>query len=225
MVRIMIVDDQELVRTGFRMILADESQFAVVAEAQDGSEAVRLASEVNPDVVLMDIRMPGAIDGIEATRRIVDHRGDGTTKVLILTTFDLDEYVYDALRAGASGFLLKDVPAHHLISGIQLVADGEALLSPSITKRLIEEFAAPQPTSVLPELSELTARELEVFTLIARGFSNAEIAQTLILGSNTIKTHVTRILSKLGARDRVHLVVMAYEAGIVRPGAGPPTAR
>jgi DNA-binding NarL/FixJ family response regulator len=214
----MIVDDQQLVRTGFRMILADEPQFEIVGEAQDGNSAVRLAAEVQPDVVLMDIRMPGGIDGIEATRRIVTHRGDGTTRVLILTTFDLDEYVYDALRAGASGFLLKDVPAHHLISGIRIVADGEALLAPSITKRLIEEFTGPRTPMSLPGLSALTAREREVFELIARGQSNIEIAQTLILGQNTVKTHVTRILAKLQARDRVHLVVMAYEAGIVTPG-------
>ncbi|HEX3721885.1 MAG TPA: response regulator transcription factor [Nitrolancea sp.] len=220
MVRILIVDDQQLVRTGFRMILADETQFEVVAEAQDGSSAVKLATEVQPDVVLMDIRMPGGIDGIEATRRIVALPGNGKTKVLILTTFDLDEYVFDALRAGASGFLLKDVPAHHLISGIQIVADGDALLAPSITKRLIGEFAVPQPAAPLSGLTDLTARELEVFMLIARGQSNSEIAETLILGNNTIKTHVTRILAKLRARDRVHLVVMAYEAGVVKPGAG-----
>jgi DNA-binding NarL/FixJ family response regulator len=162
--------------------------------------------------------MPG-VDGIEATRRIVGQRAEVDTKVLILTTFDLDEYVYDALRAGASGFLLKDVPAYHLVSGIRMLAAGDALLAPSITRRLIEEFVTSRVSAdVLPGLSDLTPRELEVFRLIARGMSNTEIAQELVLGSNTVKTHVTRVLMKLQARDRVHLVVLAYEAGIVTRG-------
>jgi DNA-binding NarL/FixJ family response regulator len=217
-VRVIIADDQQLVRTGFRMILVDEPDLEVVAEASNGAEAVRLVAELRPDVVLMDIRMP-EMDGIEATRRIVATRDVVVTKVLILTTFDLDEYVYDAIRAGASGFLLKDAPAHHLIAGIRMIADGDALLAPSITRRLIEEFSAAQPTlQLMPQLAELTPREHEVFLLIARGMSNKEIANELILGENTIKTHVTRVLTKLRARDRVHLVVLAYEAGIVSPG-------
>ena len=218
--RVVIADDQQLVRTGFRMILAGEPDIEVVGEASNGAEAVAAAAELCPDVVLMDIRMP-ELDGIEATRQIVARRGEPKTKVLILTTFDLDEYVYDALRVGASGFLLKDAPAHQLIAGIRMVGEGDALLAPSITRRLIEEFAISRAaTSALPGLSELTPRELEVFRLVARGMSNTEIAKELILGENTIKTHVTRILSKLQARDRVHLVVLAYETGVVSPGHG-----
>jgi DNA-binding NarL/FixJ family response regulator len=217
-VRVVIADDQQLIRTGFRMILAAEPDIEIVGEAATGTEAVSLNRDVRPDVMLMDIRMP-ELDGIEATRRILAQNHDPKTSVLILTTFDLDEYVYDALRAGASGFLLKDVPAPQLAAAIRTVGEGDALLAPSITRRLIEEFAAPRtPTNTPPGLSELTPRELEVFRLIATGMSNGEIAAHLIVGETTVKTHVTRVLMKLGVRDRVQAVVLAYEAGIVNPG-------
>ena len=222
-VRILIADDQELVRTGFRMILDEEESLSVIGEATDGNEAVEMARGLKPDVVLMDIRMPG-IDGIEATRRILaDPPLDPPVRVLVLTTFDLNEYVYDALRAGASGFLLKDVPAEQLIAGVHLVASGEALLAPSVTRRLIEEFARHAPAPVPPKaFEELTPREIEVFGLIARGMSNAEIAQSLIVSDATIKTHVARVLMKLGLRDRIQAVVLAYETGIITPGEGGP---
>jgi DNA-binding NarL/FixJ family response regulator len=214
---VLIADDQALVRTGFRMILSAEPDIDVVGEAVDGREAVALARELSPDVVLMDIRMPD-LDGIEATRRIVA-RMDGGPRILILTTFDLNEYVYQALRAGASGFLLKDVPAHQLAAGVRMVAAGEALLAPSITRRLIEEFAAtPEAAPPPPGLDELTPRELEVFRLVARGLSNAEIAADLVVSEATVKSHVAHILMKLNLRDRVQAVVLAYEAGIVSPG-------
>ena len=218
-IRLMIVDDQDLVRAGFRMILESEPDLEVVAEASDGDEAIDLAQRYTIDVVLMDIRMK-RVDGIEATKRIVELRP--STYVLILTTFDLNEYVYEALRAGASGFLLKDVPPEQLAAGIRVVAQGDALLAPSITKRLIQEFAAAAPVAAAPPkgLDELTARELEVFRLIARGLSNAEIAAELIVSETTVKTHVARVLMKLGLRDRVQGVVLAYEAGIAVPGRG-----
>jgi DNA-binding NarL/FixJ family response regulator len=217
-VRVVIAADQQLIRTGFRMILAAEPDIEVVGEATNGLEAVKITRELRPDVVLMDIRMP-ELDGIEATRRILAEHDQPTTKVLILTTFDLDEYVYDALLAGASGFLLKDVPAHQLAAGVRTVGDGDALLAPSITRRLIEQFAAPRtPVERAPGLDELTPRELEVFRLLATGMSNGEIANELIVGETTIKTHVTRILMKLGVRDRVQAVVLAYETGAVNPG-------
>jgi DNA-binding NarL/FixJ family response regulator len=217
-VRVVIADDQQLIRAGFRMILAAEPDIEIVGEAATGTEAVSLNREMRPDVVLMDIRMP-ELDGIEATRRILGQNHEPKTSVLILTTFDLDEYVYDALRAGASGFLLKDVPAPQLAVAIRTVGEGDALLAPSITRRLIEEFAAPRtPTRTPPGLSELTPRELEVFRLLATGMANGEIAAHLIVGETTVKTHVTRILMKLGVRDRVQAVVLAYEAGIVNPG-------
>ncbi len=216
--RVLIADDQQLIRAGFRMILDAEPDIEVVGEASTGTEAVALARELQPDVVLMDIRMP-ELDGIEATRRILTHTPPAKTSVLILTTFDLDEYVYDALRAGASGFLLKDVPAHQLATGIRTVGEGDALLAPSITRRLIEEFAASRtPVDAAPGLDELTPRELEVFRLLATGKANREIAAELIIGETTIKTHVTRILMKLGVRDRVQAVVLAYETGVVSPG-------
>ena len=219
-VRVVIADDQHLVRTGFRMILAAQPEIEVVGEATTGAEAVSITNELHPDVVLMDIRMP-ELDGIEATRQILAQDHEPTTRVLILTTFDLDEYVYDALRAGASGFLLKDTPAHQLAAGILTVADGDALLAPSITRRLIEEFAAPRtPVNSSARLNELTPREHEVFRLLASGMTNGEIAAELIVGETTVKTHVTRILMKLGARDRVQAVVFAYETGIVSPGHG-----
>jgi DNA-binding NarL/FixJ family response regulator len=219
-VRVVIADDQQLIRTGFRMILAAEPGIEVVGEATTGAEAVAVTRELHPDVVLMDIRMP-ELDGIEATRRILADNRDPRTRVLILTTFDLDEYVYDALRAGASGFLLKDVPAHQLVAGVLTVGDGDALLAPSITRRLIEQFASPQtPPPPPPGLDELTPRELEVYRLLATGSSNGEIAAELVVGETTIKTHVTRILMKLGVRDRVQAVVLAYETGVVSPGHG-----
>jgi DNA-binding NarL/FixJ family response regulator len=220
-IRVLIADDQALVRAGFRMILDAEDDLEVVGEASDGLEAVEAARTLAPDVVLMDIRMPG-LDGIEATRRVLaaDGAAGDPIRVLMLTTFDLNEYVYDALRAGASGFLLKDVPPEQLAAGIRVVAGGDALLAPSITRRLIQEFAQAGPPSGPPPagLDELTARELEVFKLIARGLSNAEIAAELIVSETTVKTHVARVLMKLGLRDRVQAVVLAYEAGIAVPG-------
>jgi DNA-binding NarL/FixJ family response regulator len=219
MTRILIADDQALVRAGFKMILDAEDDLDVVGEASDGTEAVAMADRLEPDVVLMDIRMP-ELDGIEATRRVIAAAGDRPVRVLMLTTFDLNEYVYEALRAGASGFLLKDVPPEQLVAGIRVVAEGEALLAPSITKRLIQEFASAAPARAEPPrgLDELTARELEVFKLIARGLSNAEIAEELVVSETTVKTHVARVLMKLGLRDRVQAVVLAYEAGVAVPG-------
>jgi DNA-binding NarL/FixJ family response regulator len=217
-IRVVIADDQQLIRDGFRMILGSEPDIEVVGEATNGREAVAITSELAADVVLMDIRMP-ELDGIEATRRIVARARDDHPSVLILTTFDLDEYVYDALLAGASGFLLKDVPKHQLIAGVRTVGAGDALLSPSITRRLIAEFAVTRaPVDAPPGLDQLTPRELEVFLLLATGLNNAEIAQRLIVGETTIKTHVTRILMKLGVRDRVQAVVLAYETGLITPG-------
>jgi DNA-binding NarL/FixJ family response regulator len=218
-VRILIADDQALVRAGFKMILDAEDDLDVVGEASDGGEAVALAEGLEPEVVLMDIRMP-EVDGIEATRRIIAGAGERPVRVLMLTTFDLNEYVYEALRAGASGFLLKDVPPEQLVAGIRVVAGGEALLAPSITKRLIQEFATARPAPAQPPqgLDELTARELEVFKLVARGLSNAEIAEELVVSETTVKTHVARVLMKLGLRDRVQAVVLAYECGVAVPG-------
>jgi DNA-binding NarL/FixJ family response regulator len=214
-VRVVIADDQQLVRTGFRMILESEADIEVVGEATTGHEAIKAARELRPDVVLMDIRMP-ELDGIEATRRLIADANHCDTRVLILTTFDLDAYVFDALRAGASGFLLKDAPAAQLASAVRMIAAGDALLAPSITRRLIEEFTEPRPAPP-PGLDELTARELDVFRLIARGMSNAEIAAELIIGETTVKTHVARVFMKLGLRDRVQAVVLAYESGIASP--------
>jgi DNA-binding NarL/FixJ family response regulator len=217
-VRVLLVDDQALIRAGFRMILDAEEDIEVVGECADGTQAVDSVRRLSPDVVLMDIRMP-EMDGIEATRLIAGGDGEGP-KVLMLTTFDLDEYVYDALRAGASGFLLKDVPAEQLVEGIRVVAEGEALLAPSVTRRLIHEFSrgAVAQQRAPAELEELTPRELEVFKLIARGMSNSEIAAELFVSETTVKTHVARVLMKLGVRDRVQAVVLAYEAGVVAPG-------
>ena len=219
-VRVVIADDQALVRAGFKMILEAEPEIDVVGEAEDGVEAVELIKQLKPDVALMDIRMP-RLNGLEATREIVNGGGDTPTRVLMLTTFDLNEYVYEALRAGASGFLLKDVPAEQLVAGIQVVARGEALLAPSITRRLIEEFARNQPVERTPpkEVEELTTREMEVFKLLSRGMSNAEVAAELIVSETTVKTHVARILMKLHLRDRVQAVVYAYETGMIQPGA------
>jgi DNA-binding NarL/FixJ family response regulator len=217
-ITVVIADDQQLVRAGFAMILANQPDIEVVGEATNGAEAVSLTTSLKPDVVLMDIQMPGA-NGIEATRRIVASGGASGTRVVILTTFDLDEYVYDALRAGASGFLLKDVPPERLVAAVRMVSQGDALLAPSITRRLIAEFTKPRPQAKpVDELAQLSPREAEVFQLMARGLSNQEIASELIVGENTVKTHVARILAKVGARDRVQAVVLAYEAGVVTPG-------
>jgi DNA-binding NarL/FixJ family response regulator len=223
-IRVLIADDQALVRAGFRMILDAEEDIDVVGEASDGNEAVAQAKRLDPDVVLMDIRMP-ELDGIEATKRVVADGGDEPARVLMLTTFDLNEYVYEALRAGASGFLLKDVPPEELAAGIRVVARGDALLAPSITKRLIHEFSRAAPASAPPPgFDELTAREVEVFKLVARGMSNAEIAAELVVSETTVKTHVARLLMKLGVRDRVQAVVLAYESGIAVPGSTSPHA-
>jgi DNA-binding NarL/FixJ family response regulator len=222
-VRILIADDQALVRAGFKMILDAEDDLDVVGEAIDGREAIEQVSALRPDVVLMDIRMP-ELDGLEASRRILASQTDGAPKILMLTTFDLDEYVYEALRAGASGFLLKDTPPEQLVSAIHVVAEGEALLAPSVTRRVISEFVkgtGPRAATQFPKLDDLTARELEVLKAIARGLSNAEIARELYVSETTVKTHVARILMKLGLRDRVQVVVLAYEAGVVQPGDQP----
>jgi DNA-binding NarL/FixJ family response regulator len=218
-ISVLIADDQALVRAGFRSILESQAGIRVVGEATDGPDAVDLARRRTPDVVLMDIQMPD-FDGLEATRRILAEHD--SIAVLMLTTFDLNEYVYDALRAGASGFLLKDVMPEDLIAAVRVVAAGDGLIAPTITKRLIAQFARMAPRSTPPRgLDELTPRELEVLTLVARGLSNREIAGELVLSEATVKTHVKRILSKLGARDRVQAVVLAYEAGLVAPGDAP----
>ena len=217
MVRVVIADDEALVRGGLRMILENQEDIDVVGEAEDGAQAVALARDLHPELVLMDVRMPG-LDGIEAARRITEDSND--TKVLMLTTFDQDEYVYEALKAGASGFLLKSVPPEQLAAAVRVTAAGEALLAPSITRRLIEEFVRrPPPGRDTPEqLAELTERERDVLRLIAQGRSNKEIAESLYLGEGTIKTHINRIFRKLDLRDRAQAVVIAYEAGLVHPG-------
>jgi DNA-binding NarL/FixJ family response regulator len=217
-IRVLIADDQALVRGGFRMILESQTDMEVVGEAEDGRQAVARSKELKPDVVLMDIRMP-EMDGLEATRRLVD--APEAPRVLMLTTFDMNEYVYEAMKSGASGFLLKDVRPEQLAEAVRTVAAGDALLAPAITRRLIEEFVRrPPPGQNRPaELDELTERELEVLKLIAKGLSNGELAKELFLSEATVKTHVTRILMKLRLRDRVQAVVLAYESGLIQPGA------
>jgi DNA-binding NarL/FixJ family response regulator len=218
-IRVAIADDQELVRTGFALILDSEPDIEVVGGAANGREAVTMCRSTRPDVVLMDIRMP-EMDGIAATRELLDDDAC-PTRVLILTTFDLDEYVYDAVTAGASGFLLKDTPADDLVKAIRVVASGDALLAPSVTRRLIERFTSETNSyASTPGLDDLTERETEVLALMARGHSNQEIATALFLGETTVKTHVSRVLMKLGVRDRVQAVIAAYESGLVRPGHG-----
>ena len=215
---VLIADDQALMRAGFRMILEAEPDLEVVGEAADGRQAVAEAARLRPNVVLMDVRMP-EMDGIEATRRLLD--GNDDTKVVMLTTFDMDEYVFQALRAGASGFLVKDVPPEQLVAGIRPVASGDSLLAPSVTRRLIHEFVRRPPDALRtarPELARLTAREVEVLRMMARGRTNAEIATEFFVGETTVKTHVAHVLTKLGVRDRVQAVVFAYESGLVLPG-------
>ncbi|WP_370415202.1 response regulator [Streptomyces fradiae] len=218
MIRVVLADDQTLVRAGFRSILADEDDIEVVGEAADGERAVALARELRPDVVLMDVRMP-VLDGLEATRRITEEPALEGVRVVILTTFDVDDYVYGALRAGASGFLVKDTEPEELLHGVRVVARGDALIAPAVTRRLIAEFAgrAPRPDPS-PRLNALTEREREVMGLVGAGLSNDEIARRLVLSPATAKTHVSRIMTKLDARDRAQLVILAYESGMITPG-------
>lgn len=218
-VRIVVADDHQVVRAGFAALLDTQPDFAVVGTASDGAAAVRLSRELRSDLVLMDVRMP-AVDGIEATRQLVSGSREGP-RVLILTTFDLDDYVFDALRAGASGFLLKDVTAERLFEAVRIVAGGEALLAPTVTRRLISEFArlkVSRPAVAYPQLSSLTPRETEVLSLVAEGLSNHQIADRLVVTGETVKTHVSRVLRKLGLHDRTQAVIAAYESGLVVPG-------
>jgi DNA-binding NarL/FixJ family response regulator len=219
-IRVLVADDQSMVRAGFRMLLAGEEDIEVVAEASNGLEAIEKADRFRPHVILMDIRMP-ELDGLEATRRIL--AADNGARILILTTFDLDEYVYEALRAGASGFVLKDDPPEQLLGAVRVVAGGDALLSPAVTKHVIKQFTRTPRPAPPKELDDLSEREHEVFRLIARGLSNAEIGRELYISETTVKTHITHILQKLGLRDRVQAVVLAYEAGLFDPGTAPPS--
>jgi len=221
-IRVLVADDQSMVRAGFRMLLSGEADIEVVAEASNGLEAVDKAARFRPTVVLMDIRMP-ELDGLQATRRIL--AADDTARILILTTFDLDEYVYEALRAGASGFVLKDDPPEQLLAAIRIVAAGEALLSPSITRRVIKQFTRVPQHAPPSQVEDLTERELEVFRLIARGLSNAEIGRELYISDTTVKTHITHILQKLDLRDRVQAVVLAYQTGLFEGDARGPGSR
>jgi DNA-binding NarL/FixJ family response regulator len=218
-IRVVVADDQELVRSGFSMMLDAQADIEVVGEAEDGEAAVAVARRLDPDVVLMDVRMP-RMDGIEATRRLAGPDVPTPVKVVILTTFDLDEYVFDALRAGASGFLLKDVRREDLVHAVRVVAAGEALLAPSITRRLIEDYASRPVTAPTADIAALTPREREVLELIGQGANNTEIGTALVVSEATVKTHVGRVLMKLGLRDRIHAVIYAYEAGIVGPTTG-----
>ncbi|MBX6389289.1 MAG: response regulator transcription factor [Frankia sp.] len=215
-IRVLVADDQSMVRAGFRLLLAREPDIEVVAEASSGREAIRQAARHRPTVILMDIRMPD-LDGLRATREIL--AANNEARVLVLTTFDLDEYIYEALRAGASGFVLKDDPPEQLLAAIRTVAAGDALLSPAVTRRVISQFVRMQPPAPPPALADLTARERDVFRLIAHGLSNAEIGRELYIGEGTVKTHVTHVLQKLGLRDRVQAVVLAYQSGLVAPGS------
>jgi DNA-binding NarL/FixJ family response regulator len=215
--RILIADDQDLVRAGLRMLIEAEDDLVVAGEAVDGEQALHAVRRLRPDLVLMDIRMP-RLDGLEATRRLLRDGADDAPRVLILTTFDRNEYVYEALRAGASGFMLKDMPGPQLVAGLRAVASGDALLAPTVTRRLIEEFAGARHAPVPDGFAELTARERETFMLVARGLSNAEIAAEHVVSEATVKTHVAHLLAKLDLRDRVQAVVLAYETGLVRPG-------
>jgi DNA-binding NarL/FixJ family response regulator len=221
-IRLLIADDQELIRTGFRLFLDGQPDMDVVGEAVDGAEAVERATALRPDVVLMDIRMP-RLDGVEATRRITGGLGPGAPKVVVLTTFDLDEHIFGALRAGASAFLLKDASRERLLDAIRVAHEGDALLSPSVTRRLVERFARlPEPSGrPVAGLEQLTTRERDVLDLVARGMSNAEIAERLVVAEATVKTHVARVLAKLGVRDRIQAVVLAHEQGLVGPTAPP----
>jgi DNA-binding NarL/FixJ family response regulator len=217
-IRVLVVDDQALVRSGFRMILDAQPDIDVVGEAENGREAVELAAVSSADVILMDVRMP-ELDGIEATARILEAQPE--TRIVILTTFDLDEYVTRALRAGASGFLLKDVRPAQLVEAIRVIASGDALLAPSVTRRLLDQFASGLETRTCPELDQLTEREREILMLVAEGLSNGEIADRLVVGESTVKTHVSAVLRKLQLRDRVQLVIAAYDAGLVKPSVSP----
>ena len=220
-IRVLIADDQALVRSGFRMILEARDDLEVVGEAENGELAIALARELEPNVVLMDVRMP-VLDGVEATRRLLE--GGSEARVIILTTFDLDEYVFEALRAGASGFLLKDAPAEDIVHAVRTVARGDATLAPSVTRRLVEHFSARPLPGAFPALATLTARELEVLQLLAAGGSNADIGDRLTLSEATVKTHVGRVLDKLSVRDRVQAVIYAYESGLVEPGGPRPVS-
>ena len=217
-IRVLIADDQAMVRAGFRMILEMQNDMEVVGEAADGAETIAAVKKLKPDIVLMDIQMPG-MDGLEATRRIVEMREEVSTKVLILTTFERDDYIFEALRAGACGFLLKNATPEDLVAGIRVVAEGNALLAPSVTRHVIAKFAQrPKPRDYTDSLSKLTSREVDVMKFVARGKTNAEIAQELFIGEATVRTHVSNLLSKLDLRDRVQIVAFAYESGIVQPG-------
>ncbi len=217
-IRVLLADDQAMVRAGFRMILEMQPDMEVVAEAADGAETIAAVKKLQPDIVLMDIQMPG-IDGLEATRRIVEMRDKAATRVLILTTFERDDYIFEALRAGACGFLLKNATPEDLVAGIRVVAEGNALLAPSVTRRVIAKFAQkPKPRDYSNFLSQLTAREIDIMKSVARGKTNAEIAQDLFIGEATVRTHVSNLLGKLDLRDRVQIVAFAYESGIVQPG-------
>lgn len=219
-IKVLIADDQAMVRTGFRMILEAEPDIEIVGEADDGAQAVTTVETTRPDVVLMDIQMP-VMDGLEATRRIIQMAGANPIRVLILTTFERDDYIFEALRAGASGFLIKNAPPEDMVNAVRVVAEGDAILAPSVTRRIIGEFArGPAMGPLIDQLGRLTEREIDVLKLLGRGMANSEIANTLSIGETTVKTHVSNVLAKLDLRDRIHAVVFAYESGVVKPGMG-----